>query len=137
MPMKVEIAIEGLKPIIAEIDKTESETCRIFMASLPLTSIVNRWGDEIYFYVKFKAPLERDARSEMAIGELAYWPEGPALAIFFGPTPASKGKKPIAASDCNVLGKTISSPTELRKARDGSKISIRIAGENTKSNSTG
>ena len=45
-----------------------------------------------------------DAREEMAVGELAYWPPGNALCIFFGPTPVSEGSQPRAASPVNPVG---------------------------------
>ena len=40
----------------------------------------------------------------MEVGEVAYWPPGQALCIFFGPTPASVGDEPRAASPVNPLG---------------------------------
>jgi len=112
-------------PIIeAEIEDVESETHRAFREALPIIGRVSRWGDEIYFYVDFKAPLESGARSKMMVGEIAYWPSGPALAIFFGPTPASEGDEPVAASDCNVIGRVSADPALLRKAREGAKIRV-------------
>lgn len=124
--MRITISIEGLAPISAEIDETDTPTFNALKSALPLNSSVNRWGDEIYFYVDFASPLEEHARSSMKIGEIAYWPQGPAIAIFFGPTPASVGEEPMAASDCNVLGIVESSPEILRKAKDGAKLSITI-----------
>jgi len=123
--MKLEISIDGVGPISAEIDETGTETVEELKKSLPLRSTVNRWGSEIYFYVDFKAPLENGARSEMKVGEIAYWPNGPAIAIFFGPTPASSDDKPMAASDCNVIGTVEASPDLLSGARDGASIRVK------------
>jgi hypothetical protein len=123
--MIVTISIDGIpERIEARIDASDSKTYRAFDESLPINGKVSRWGDEIYFYVGFNAPLERGARSRMNIGEIAYWPDGPALAIFFGPTPASEDEHPKAASNCNVLGSTDMPPEVLRRARDGAKITI-------------
>ncbi|MEM4264766.1 MAG: cyclophilin-like fold protein [Thermoplasmata archaeon] len=123
--MKLLAAIDGLRPFEVELIDKDSQTIRRLTDALPIESTVNRWGDEIYFFVDFKAPLEKDARKEMKVGEVAYWPRGPALAIFFGRTPASRGDAPMAASECNIVGKVNASPDELRKARDGAKIILR------------
>jgi hypothetical protein len=122
--MQVRISIEGLSSFEADIDDSDSKTIRKLQEALPIDGKVMRWGDEIYFFVGFKASLERGARSAMKVGEIAYWPNGPALAIFFGPTPASEGEEPAAASDCNVIGRTDASPEILRRAREGAKIII-------------
>jgi len=125
--MKIEINIDGLEPIIAEIADSGSETVIAMKESLPFDSSVNRWGDEIYFYVPFDASLEDGARSEMKVGEIAFWPQGPALAIFFGPTPMSKGDDPMAASDCNVIGTVNAKPEEMRAAKEGAKIRVTLS----------
>ncbi|MEM2839333.1 MAG: cyclophilin-like fold protein [Thermoplasmata archaeon] len=123
--MKLLAAIDGLRPFEVELIDKDSQTIRRLTDALPIESTVNRWGDEIYFFVDFEAPLETDARKEMKVGEVAYWPRGPALAIFFGRTPASRGDAPMAASECNIVGKVNASPDELRKAKDGAKIILR------------
>jgi hypothetical protein len=60
----------------------------------------------------------------MEVGELAVWPTGNALCIFFGPTPASRGKEPRAVSPVNLVGRLIDSPESLKKL--GSSIHVRI-----------
>ena len=122
--MMLDVTIDGVGTVKAVIDKENSATVDALEEALPIESKVNRWGDEIYFYVDFDAPVEEDARSEMNVGEIAYWPNGPAIAIFFGPTPASNGAEPVAASDCNVIGRIEASPDLLRMARNGTKIRI-------------
>ncbi|MCM8764840.1 MAG: cyclophilin-like fold protein [Candidatus Omnitrophica bacterium] len=73
-------------------------------SALPFQSTVNLWGKEIYFYVDIRLPLE-NGLDTVNIGDIAYWPEGPAICIFFGPTPISKedGIKPY--SSVSVIGK--------------------------------
>lgn len=122
--MRIEISIDGLPAFEGRIRNSGSRTVKAFEDALPISGKVMRWGDEIYFFVDFKAPLETDARSVMKVGEIAYWPDGPALAIFFGPTPASRGEGPVAASDCNVIGEVVASPEVLRKAKQGAEILI-------------
>ncbi len=40
----------------------------------------------------------------MTVGELAYWPPGNALCLFFGPTPARTNAQPRAASPVHPVG---------------------------------
>jgi uncharacterized protein len=84
----------------------DSPTARAVLALLPATVRMARWGDE--YYGSLPRPLGAaeapDAREEMAVGELAYWPPGNALCLFFGPTPASSGDEPRAASPVNPIG---------------------------------
>jgi hypothetical protein len=82
----------------------ESKTARALLERLPLKVSMSRWGDEYYGDCGLSAPLEKGARAEMGVGELAYWPQGSALCIFFGPTPASVGDEPRAVSPVNPLG---------------------------------
>ena len=41
---------------------------------------------------------------------MAYWPEGKALCLFFGPTPISKDGKILAYSPVNIVGKILDPP---------------------------
>ena len=100
-------------------------TARAIEDALPFESSVNTWGDEIYFQVPASVRLEPDARSRVEVGDLAYWPTMPAFCIFFGPTPASFGDEPRAASDVNVFGKLEDADlTSLRNVRSGQKITV-------------
>lgn len=70
--------------------------------ALPLDGDAARWGDELYFETPVDVPLE-DARAEVPAGAVAYWPTGNAICLFWGPTPASSGTEPRAASPVNVV----------------------------------
>jgi len=95
---------------------------------LPIEARANRWGDEIYFGI----PAEHDAddamRTEMAVGELAFWPPGNAFCIFWGPTPASEGDEPRAASDVVPIGNLTGNVGRLSEVKDGQAIRIEAAG---------
>jgi len=88
-----------------EADLTSNDTTDLFYSALPKTITMQRWGDEYYGDCGIKVNAAEDARAEMEVGELAIWPEGNALCIFFGPTPASTDKKPRAISKVNPIGK--------------------------------
>ena len=94
---------------------------------LPISASVNTWGEEIYFEIPLEMPLESSAREEMAVGEIAYWPPGKAFCIFFGPTPASTGEVPRAASAVNPLGDVEGDVKRLLEIQNGEKVQIERA----------
>ena len=65
----------------AELNQTD--TAEALLAALPLEAPANRWGAEIYFPVPVEQEGAPDAREEMEVGELAYWPPGRAFCVFF------------------------------------------------------
>ena len=96
--------------------------------ALPIEGRANRWGDEIYFEIPVEAAQEPDAREEMEVGELGYWPVGSAFCIFFGPTPVSRGSQPRAYSPVNLLGRLQGDATLFRQVRSGEVVVIERAG---------
>ena len=67
---------------------------------------------------------EPDARAEVEVGELGYWPVGHAFCIFFGPTPASADERPRAYSPVNILGRVAGDATRLRSVRSGAAVRL-------------
>jgi hypothetical protein len=92
--------------------------------ALPVSAQAHRWGDEIYFSVGFHAPLERTARAIVNAGDVAYWPDGPALCFFFGPTPVSRPGEIRAAGPVNVCGRITGDSTMLRQAADDTAVHL-------------
>ena len=119
---KIKIESKDVK-IELEAEFLDSPTTQKILASLPIQSKVNTWGDEIYFDTDITAPAE-GATMDVAVGDIAYWPNGKCLCIFFGPTPASSGAKPVPPSEVVVVGKAPLNPAVLRKAKPGSKIKV-------------
>jgi len=101
-----------------------TETVRKLVEVLPFTSTVHRWGDEIYFDAPFHACLESNARADMDVGDVAFWPDGDAIAVFFGRTPASVDERPRAYSPCNILGRVFEDVSVLRRIKDGVKVEV-------------
>ncbi len=118
---KIIISVEDIS-ITAEL--LETPTAKQIMQSLPLEASVNTWGDEIYFDVPLNLDLEPGARADVEVGELGYWPSGPAFCIFFGPTPMSAGEKPRAASEVNIFGSVTGDSTVLKSVSRGAIISV-------------
>ena len=65
-----------------------------------------------------------DARQNMAVGELGYWPSGSAFCIFFGPTPVSEGETPRAYSNVNPFGQVEGDATVFEDVEDGENVTV-------------
>ncbi len=104
----------------------DTPASRELIKSLPISSRVSTWGDEIYFDTGVAAP-DAGATMNPAVGEIGYWPPGRCLCVFFGPTPASDSGDPVAASPVVVVGKTSASPELLRGIADGEEITVSAA----------
>ncbi len=100
-----------------------TECANKIQKNLPFESKFQTWGDEFYFSIGLEMGLDETAKQEVEVGTIGYWPSGTALAIFFGPTPASTGEKPVAASDVNVVG-TVKDAERLKDAKNAESIRI-------------
>lgn len=105
----------------------DSPSAEAVWAALPIEARANRWGEEIYFEIDVPLEESGDARVEMQVGDLAYWPPGSAFCIFFGPTPVSRGGEPRAASMVNPLGKVEGDATAFTAVRSGEKVRLEAA----------
>ena len=105
----------------------DSPTAAAIVEALPIEASGSRWGEEIYFSIPVQEKAAPDARADMAVGELAYWPPGNAFCIFFGPTPASDGDAPRAASAVNPIGLIAGDATALTAVPDGATVRIEKA----------
>jgi uncharacterized protein len=114
----------SVNDIRLEAELGTSATAVEILQALPFESIVNTWGDEIYFTIPVAVQQEHDARAEVDIGELAYWPMGKAFCIFFGPTPVSRDDKPRAYSPVNVFGRVLGNATALKGITNGARIRV-------------
>ena len=102
----------------------DSPTARQVWETLPIEGTAKTWGDEVYFEIPVVAGQEPDARAEVEVGELGYWPVGRAFCIFFGPTPVSTDERPRAYSPVNVLGRVLGDVTCFRAVREGTRVRI-------------
>jgi len=111
-------------PVSVTAQLNDSPTARLLWEALPIDGKANRWGDEIYFSIPIDADEEPDARAGVEVGEIAFWPPGNAFCIFWGPTPASRGSQPMAASPVNVLGRIVGDATQFDRVSSGARVRL-------------
>lgn len=125
---KVEVVIPKIKPIHLELDDSSSpKTVEKFVGCLPFTVGINLWGEEIYTDESPIKEKEENAKHLVELNDVAYWPSGKAVCLFFGQTPlGNKGEiKPY--SPVNVIGK-IKNPDKsiLKKISNGLDATFQI-----------
>ena len=108
---------------IPDIGETEGELIRIkapktaeaVWRSLPITSKVSLWKDEIYFSIGIGLGREKPSKTAEK-GDIAYWPMGNALCIFYGET------QPY--SPVNIVGSVTKNLEIFAKLKSGTIIKV-------------
>ena len=109
-----------------EAEMLDTPTASKILEALPFEGSANVWGDEIYFDIPLNLEQEPDARADVEVGDLAYWPAGPAFCIFFGPTPVSTGDQPRAYSPVNVFGRVSGDTAKFKTISAGAVIKVTL-----------
>ncbi|MFJ5782229.1 cyclophilin-like fold protein [Streptomyces hydrogenans] len=104
----------------------ETPTSSTLLGALPIVSTARTWGEEVYFDTPVSVPREAGARQVVDPGTVAFWTDGDALALPYGPTPISRGEECRLASPCNVLGSLDADPRILATVRDGDPIRVEL-----------
>lgn len=127
MTLIVEVEITDSSKITLELDDADSpETVNQFVSNLPFSLILNLWGEEIYTNASPIEVPEENAKSSVSLYDVAYWPVGKAICLFFGPTPIGKKGEITPASPVNVIGKIISPDKSILKTANGKMASFRL-----------
>ncbi len=124
---KIEIEIPKLKNIDLELDDSFSpKTVKAFLESLPFTVGTNLWGEEIY---NDESPIdvrEENAKSPVELFDVAFWPTGKAICLFYGPTPIGKKNEIKPYSPVNIIGKILDPDKQiLTEIKNGAKVTFK------------
>ena len=118
---KINISVANVS---LEAEMLDTPTASRILEALPFEGSASVWGEEIYFDIPLSLELEPDARADVEVGDLAYWPAGPAFCIFFGPTPVSTGDQPRAYSPVNIFGRVSGDTGKFKSVSNGAVIKI-------------
>jgi hypothetical protein len=122
MPTPIVIEVGNLR-LTAELSDTL--TAQAIARLLPIEAKFETWGEEYYFPIAVDLPLDATSTLNVNVGDLGYWPPQKSLTIFYGPTPASPGDRPVPASKVNVVGRILGDPTLLRVVSGAGMIRLR------------
>jgi hypothetical protein len=108
------------KSITLELDDSDSpKTVESFLNSLPFDATLNVWGEEIY---TSSSPINvglENAKSPVNLNDVAYWPTGKAICLFYGETPMGKKGEITPASPVNVIGKILEPDKSVIDSAEG------------------
>jgi len=127
MKHKILVEIPKLETIILELnDENSPKTVKNFVEKLPFTTGINLWGEEIYTNETPIDVSEENAKPLVELNDVAYWPTGKAICLFFGPTPIGNKNEIKPYSPVNVIGKIIDpDKTILSKIKNGTNVTFR------------
>jgi hypothetical protein len=117
LPVRI---LVGALTLEAELKPTR--TAKAIYDLLPVETDMNVWGEEFYFKIPPVKDYRETATLKVAVGDIAYWGNGQAVAIFFGRTPISTGPEPVPADRVNVVGRIKGDATVLRTVMGATKI---------------
>ena len=101
-------------------------TANAIKSILPCKSIIQTWGEEIYFKIPTQKDLSLDntAKDVINLGEISYWIEGKCIAIGYGRTPISHNNEIKLAAKTNIWGDAKLNIEKLKNVKDGDEVII-------------
>ena len=106
------------------VDLHNTENAMQIWQACPIKSIINTWGNEIYFDTKINTIIDKTAKNIISKGEIAFWVEGASIAIGFGPTPISKGNEIRLVTNANIIGVTVDNLSALSIVNSGEIVIV-------------
>jgi uncharacterized protein len=122
--------LEFSEQAFIELDDSQSPvTAKLILDNLPIEVNINKWGEELYTDKTLITAEKENAKTEVSMLDVAFWPEGKALCLFYGPTPISKDGKIMPYSPVNIVGRIVSyhDNSIIDKIKNVSKVLIERA----------
>ena len=126
MKHSVQLEFDDSQIILEIDDKSSPNTVDLFLKSLPFDVDLNVWGEEIYSSSSPMKTSEENAKSPVELNDVAYWPTGKAICLFYGPTPVGKEGEITPASPVNIIGKIVSPDKSVLALADGKRGTFRL-----------
>jgi hypothetical protein len=117
--------------VVIHTELFDTPTADAIWSALPFEAKAQTWGMEIYFTTPATAALEPDARDVVEEGEIAFWVDGNAIAIGFGPTPVSEGNEIRLVEPTNIWGRALEDVKQLSRVRAGAKVRVEALSSHT------
>ena len=120
--------IEINETVYIQLDSSKSpKTVKAILDNLPIGVNIDKWGQELYTDNTPIVAQQENAKSEVNLLDVAYWPEGNALCLFYGPTPISKDSgKILPYSAVNIVGRILPKNNNIiDRVKDSMKVIIK------------
>jgi hypothetical protein len=89
---------------------------------------INVWGEELYKNETSIKVGPENSKPLVDLMDVAYWPQGNAICLFFGPTPIGKKGEIKPYSPVNVIGKIRETDKNfLKDVKDGLQVTFSLA----------
>ncbi len=109
------------------VELFDTPTANAIYKGLPFKSSAQIWGNEVYFAVPVHVSLEADAQAAVKSGELAFWVEGNAIVVAFGPRRISKGMEIRLAPETNIWGRAVGDVHQFIGVSSDEKVTVEAA----------
>lgn len=123
MPVPIRVRVADLE---LEGELNDTDCARAIRKGLPLRGEFTVWGDQLALEIPVEHEGERHPTTRVEVGDLAYWPQGRALLLFFGPTPGSPAEQPVAPRPVSLVG-TVRGTEALRRTKEAPDMVVEEA----------
>lgn len=127
MKHAIEVNIPKFNNIELALDDSSSpNTVKSFLDCLPFNVGTNLWGDEIYTDESPISVGEEKAKPLVELFDVAFWPTGKAICLFYGPTPIGNKNEIKPYSPVNIIGKILNPDKQiLTELKNGTHVTFK------------